>query len=54
MTEALNNSLLRWFEKTPGDVKAEKLYEKLSAMKTGRLVDALDDTVAKDKPRDTW
>ena len=39
---------------TPGDLEAEKLYEILSDMKTETLVDALDDMVAKDKPRDTW
>ena len=38
--------------KTLGDLEAEKLYEILSDIKT--LVDALDDMVAKYKPRDTW
>lgn len=39
---------------TPGDLKAQKLYEILSDMKTETLVDALDDMVAKDEHRDTW
>ena len=39
---------------TPGDLKAKKLYEILSEMKTETLLDALDDMVAKDKPLDTW
>ena len=40
--------------KTPGDLEAAKLFEILSDMKTGTLLYALDDMVAKDKPRDTW
>ena len=40
--------------KTPGDLKAEKKFKILSDIKTETLVDALDDMVAKYKPRDTW
>ena len=39
---------------TPGDLEAEKKFEILSDIKTETLVDALDDMVAKYKPRDTW
>ena len=37
-----------------GRLEAQKLYEILSDIKTETLVDALDDMVAKYKPRDTW
>ena len=40
--------------KTLGDLEAEKLYAILSDIKTETLVDALDDMVAKYKPRNTW
>ena len=54
MADVMTAALVHFLNDTVPEVEGDTLYESLSDVKAARLVESLDDTLAKVARRGTW